>query len=232
MKKLAKFIPLDVKVVCKNIVRYGKLTPDEINKVTLTFSLFKVCNCLFIHVPKTAGMSIYKALFDSEPFGHRSLQNYYSVYGKYRVNKRFKFCFVRNPYTRIKSAYLYVKRGGRQRPFDLDYQKRLGKVQSFEDFVLNWLPKPEIFEMEHFRTQTSYVIDFNNKIRMDFIGKYENLNQDFNILTSKLNIQNVELPNLNKSNNKDDESLAMNDEIKAAIYNLYRVDFDNFGYEK
>ena len=232
MKRLSEHIPYDVKVVYKNIIRYGKLTPDEINKVTLTFSLFKVCNCLFIHVPKTAGMSIYKALFDTESFGHRSLRNYYAVYGKYRVNKRFKFCFVRNPYTRIESAYLYVKRGGRKRPFDLEYQKRLDEVQSFEDFVLNWLPRPEIFEMEHFRTQTSYLIDFNNNIKMDFIGKYENLTQDFNTLTSMLNIRNVELPNLNKSNNKDDESLAMNDEIKAAIYNLYRVDFDNFGYEK
>lgn len=67
---------------------------------------------------------------------------------------------------------------------------------------------------------------------MDYIGKYENLSQDFNTLTSKLNIQNVELPNLNKSINNNKEHLVLNDKIKEVIYDIYQIDFKYFGYDK
>lgn len=86
--------------------------------------------------------------------------------------------------------------------------------------------------MEHFRPQTYYVTDFNNKIRMDFIGKFENINEDFQNVAKVLNAPTFKIPDLNKSDKNIKDKLPVNDLIMNKIYQLYEVDFKNFGYDK
>ena len=75
----------------------------------------------------------------------------------------FKFCFVRNPWDRAISQYYDVK--------------SLGRAENLEDFFKKKDPS------------TNYQIyTIDDKIAMDFVGKYENLIEDLGIICNKLNI--------------------------------------------
>ena len=57
-------------------------------------------------------MSVSNALFGDVKWGHRNVSFYKSHYGENLFNSFFKFCFVRNPYDRIFSAFTFLKNGG------------------------------------------------------------------------------------------------------------------------
>jgi chondroitin 4-sulfotransferase 11 len=79
--------------------------------------------CIFTHVPKTAGKSIrylfglpeFKHQYKADGrnvehgFGHRRLSEF--VNEKYFA-EYFKFAFVRNPFDRLVSAFFYLDNGG------------------------------------------------------------------------------------------------------------------------
>lgn len=90
-------------------------------------------DCIFIHIPKTAGMTIYESILDLKRFASWSLGtndkayiDKMNSYGSYTLlhiyyqslldenymendffKNTFKFCFIRNPYDRIVSLYKY-----------------------------------------------------------------------------------------------------------------------------
>ena len=187
-------------------------------------SLFLEKKCVFFHVPKTAGISISNSLFGDIKWGHRSVHFYKSHYGKKVFNSLYKFCFVRNPYDRLFSAYTFLKEGGINNQ-DLEFSNsHLQEFASFDEFVLKGLEKEEIMNWVHFKPQYTFVCDENDNIVMDFVGKMENLNADFNTVCKHLNIES-ELQNLNMSSAKKNE---FSEEVKAMIKLKYQKDFNFF----
>ena len=55
--------------------------------------------------------------------------------------------------------------------------------------------------MKIFNSKKSFVIDENNELIVDFIGKLENIDRDFNYVQERLNIK-TNLPHVNKSKHK------------------------------
>lgn len=193
---------------------------------------FKNKAAIFIHIPKSAGVSIYKSLFDTDSFGHVPLTHYQKNMSKKEFDSSYKFTFVRNPYDRLHSAYTYLKQGGRKRPIDLEYSKRIKKVDSFEEFVLKSLKDDNIWHMQHFKPQVEYLKDMGNTINLNFIGKFESLESDFNYVASKLNV-NKKLGVLNKT--KADRKNYMtyySQEMLQLVNDLYHDDFQSLGYQK
>ena len=187
-------------------------------------SIFLEKNCLFFHIPKTAGISVSKSLFGDVKWGHRSVSFYKSYYGEDTFNTLYKFCFVRNPYKRLFSAYTFLKQGGINNQ-DLEFSKSyLKEYINFNEFVLKGLERKEIMNWVHFKPQYTFICDENDKVVMDFIGKVENLNTDFNTVCKQLNIKS-ELQTLNKSKNIKNE---FSKEIKNIIKLKYQKDFNLF----
>jgi hypothetical protein len=89
--------------------------------------------CIFIHIPKTAGMSIQQGF--GREHNHNHPHKKPEDFSLSRWNSYFTFCFVRNPWDRLLSAYLYnINMGttGRNVPF----RKKLLKYRSdFNGFV-------------------------------------------------------------------------------------------------
>jgi hypothetical protein len=78
-------------------------------------------------------------------------------------------------------------------------------------------------------SQCNPQIEWVKGIKMDFIGRFENLQDDFNIIARKLGIDEIELPHLRKSQRKSFEDYYCKESLKI-INRLYKQDFDVFGY--
>ena len=193
----------------------------EINPI---LSIFLDKKCVFFHIPKTAGISISNSLFGDIKWGHRNVDFYKSHYGEKVFNSLYKFCFVRNPYERLFSAYTFLKEGGINNQ-DLEFSNSyLQEFASFDEFVLKGLEKEEIMNWVHFKPQYTFVCDENDNIVMDFVGKMENLNADFNAVCKHLNIES-ELQKLNMSATKKND---FSEEVKTMIKLKYQKDFNLF----
>ena len=186
--------------------------------------------CIFTHIPKAAGLSIESALF-SEKVGHKIIL-WYEFYDAQRFKDYFKFTFVRNPFARVVSAFFFLKNGGLNR-FDVQWaEQNLSSFKDIHEFVYaleNRSFATSILSWQHFTPQYAYVTDLKGRILVDFIGKVETIDIDFQYVCSQLDVRTA-LPHHNRSNHKNFRTY-FNDRMYEIIYNLYKIDFRLFDYD-
>jgi len=182
-------------------------------------------NCIFIHIPKTGGSSVANSLFNIWPHLHFSSKEYLALYGKDFYNKAFKFCFIRNPWDRLYSTYCYLhKELGNEK--DIQYGRKLLKgISSFEQFV-------KLIAIQRGFKHSNFLFYPQNHFidNVDFIGRFENLEDDFHKVQVILNKQNQELLHLNKSNSENYKNQYDNQMIDI-VYNVYKEDIKLFTYD-
>lgn len=183
-------------------------------------------HCIFIHIPKTAGTSVARALFGSDS-RHIPCIEYEKANPK-KFRSYFKFAFVRNPWDRLFSAYHFLVRGG-MNDYDRTWAKtHLAHYQSFEQFVHEWVNEENIMSWVHFRPQLHFITDSTGKIAMDFLGKMENISSDFDLVCRKLGVT-ASLPALNMTD-KDHYLKAYTAEMIEIVAQAYRNDITLLGY--
>lgn len=131
---------------------------------------------VFIHIPKTAGSSIIEALFPELKGQWGRYRSHYlpQEYTTELWVNYFTFCFIRNPWDRMVSLYHYWK-------WCNSYTNHDQAFISFEEFCLSF-PKAMANTRHRYRQ-----IDFisRNGQKVDFIGKFENLEDDFKFICNK-----------------------------------------------
>lgn len=224
--------------------------------------------CIFVHVPKTAGQSIelfFLGLLglswesraplllrpnDDPKLGPPRLAHLkaaeYVTCGHLKQEQfdtYFKFSFVRNPWDRIVSEYKYR---GYARSFD------------FKTYLFKYLPEPGWTDTYcHFIPQYDFLFDAEGKLLVDFVGKFESLEHDFDNVCCKLGISETALPHMNKSLDRNQQKRGAkylrnlrhliplrartdvfkhyteyyDDESKNFVMHLYKKDIDTFNYE-
>lgn len=174
---------------------------------------------IFLHVPKTAGNSIIKNIgLEKFPPCHLPL----SKYNKLHTDNYFKFAFIRNPWDRFVSAYWYLKDGGDgTSPQDLRAQESISKYDTFSDFVKH----DNFFQICHFKPLLFFI-----DRAIDFIGRVETIQQDFNTICDKIGITRQQLPHKNKSNHKH-YTEYYNEQTKQIVAKKYAKDIAYFEYE-
>ena len=142
------------------------------------------------------------------------------------------FAVVRNPWDRFVSAYEYAKLKNSFWHNDLN-PNPLSKIAcscSFEQFVkyfynirdkLNIINEP----LYHINSQYIWIVDDTNTIRVDYIIKYENLENELSTIGL-----NAELQNINKSSHTSYQSDYTN-ETKELVANMYAIDIQLFKYQ-
>ena len=65
---------------------------------------------------------------------------------------------------------------------------------------------------------------------MDFIGKFENINNDFSYVCKKLIGEQVELPHANKSSNNQNYKQYYDNYTKDLVSEFYYEDIKEFNY--
>lgn len=119
-------------------------------------------NAIFIHLPKSAGTSISRAL--ALPSSRHVQAADYRTTNPAKFARFFKFAFVRNPYDRLLSSYAFLKRGGMNSDDALFADTHVCPYDSFEHFVIEGLARrPEIYAWVHFRPQSAFVCDAAGK---------------------------------------------------------------------
>lgn len=193
---------------------------------------------LFVHIAKTGGTSVrtalerlrwrdpwYYAMFVCSRLSHLSGHRLASklprhakivaakeLLPKEYFDSLFKFAFVRNPWDLQVSSFHHIRR---ERPH------YLGGNETFEDF-LRWKLDPQRPYQYHVDTsitlQTDYLIDLSGQIVVDFIGRYEQLHEDFATACKRIGIAGPALPHERKANDrKKDYRSYYNDQTAELI---------------
>lgn len=201
-----------------------------------SFSLFDKHECIFIHIPKTGGSSVAISLFGKMKLGHNTITKHLIVYSHTDFDRYFKFCFVRNPWDRLFSAYNYLKNGGEARnENDLKFwnKHKLEELKSFNNFVRTWVNKDNIYAHVHFIPQYKFICHpTTQNILVDYIGRYETINENYIHIRRKLGLQNGSLEYRNKSRNKELFNYREMYSKKSIdiVKNVYRYDIELFSY--
>ncbi|EIF6438786.1 alpha-2,3-sialyltransferase, partial [Campylobacter jejuni] len=89
--------------------------------------------------------------------------------------------------------------------------------------------KDKILSWQHFTPQYKFICDENKNILVNFIGKLENINNDFKIVKNELNFDR----NLIHSNSSKHEIFSnyYNEKTYNIIAELYKEDFALFDYD-
>lgn len=154
------------------------------------------------------------------------------------MNNFFKFIFVRNPYTRLLSAYLYLKR--KISETDNNTINMLTEnpeyFTDFNIFVKNYKNVNNISFFHAFIPQFEHIIDFSNNCNFQFIGKTEQLNNDLIDIFTFLNIKNIANIFFNNKNNESEYEKNItqyyNEETFYFVNEFFKKDFEIFSYEK
>jgi hypothetical protein len=198
-------------------------------------------NFIFIHIYKNAGTSITKALmpfaankmqcniskllrkigispyFDPQPYhGHINASELASKIGCEKFNSYFSFAFVRNPWDWQVSLYTFMLKDNQH------YQHKLAK--SFLDFneYIEWRCANEV------KYQKDFVLSEEGELLVDFIGKYENLEEDFKKICRQIGIS-ASLPKFNVSKTRPYQEYYNNKSIEH-VRKTFEPDIRMFNY--
>ena len=182
---------------------------------------------IFVHIPKTAGISIELMMREQK------IPYYGHVYARCYPKEYLHKCktIVRNPYDRAVSAYFFMKRGGFNNAEQ--YIRLVKRYPTFEDWVLYGLDERylkhsrEHFQMEPCILQSEWLVDDSGEqiIEKENIGRFESLSTDVKRLF------NVDLRcHYNVTEHLHWSRYYENTEIKEKIHRLYRRDFELLGY--
>ena len=180
---------------------------------------------IYIHINKCAGCSIESFFLGQAIADHRVIMDLEDSLGSKELNDYFKFSFVRNPWDKTVSFYNFHKK------FNV-----LDTSSGLKNFLLahpsSWMPKNGSNYSHSMRSsnQIDWLTDSNGEVRMDFIGRFENLQEDFNIVCDKIGIPREQLPHKNKTKHKH-YTEYYDDETKQIVAERYAKDIEYFGYK-
>ncbi|WP_135455662.1 sulfotransferase family 2 domain-containing protein [Vibrio echinoideorum] len=184
---------------------------------------------IFIHIPKSAGMSVVKELYGIDSSTHATASDFIRKDKSY-FDSLYTFSVVRNPYNRLVSAYDYLKRGGMNINDRVWRDIYISKYSDLNDFVINGgLEHAILKKADHFRTQTDYVYN-DGSLVLKAVFKFENLIEMKKIVAKEIQRE----INLGKVNTHpiDNKKSVLSNRARDIVFELYSEDFKNFGYEK
>lgn len=159
---------------------------------------------LFVHIPKTAGVSVDAALRpfadNTAAFFENRLLSVLGIHVNHFTSHRrklyrrhtsaetvrknipaevfdglFKFAFVRNPWDKLVSQYHYIRKTSAH------HNHRSVSKMEFHDFVDRWTRSDK-------SRQRPFVCDAQGNLIVDYVGRFEHLERDFEEITRRIGV--------------------------------------------
>lgn len=197
-------------------------------------------NYCYVHVYKVAGQSVKLALrghqfrrvplirnhlcrlvelpqaYSFRPLdAHATAHQIRQLLGPEEWDRIFTFTFVRNPWDWQVSLYHFIQTN------KLNYQRDLVSSMSFDEYI-HW----RVTEDKHL--QSSFVVDAQGNEIVDFVGRFENLRDDFAHICDRIGLD-LSLPHENASKHETFRQYYT-DETAALVADAYSEDIERFGY--
>ena len=175
---------------------------------------------IFIHIPKNAGTSIrnsfdiqgYDKKVIRKPYPHNSCSEIKTYCGDLVWETFYKFAVTRNPYERMVSYYHFHKSP------QYRYPARANTL-SFNDWIFKGLDG-------NMKKNQTWCLDED----VNYIGRYEDLQDDFNIVCANIGIEPYILPKFNVSEHNEWKSYYTDDSEKL-VNRIFQDDFEVFNYD-
>lgn len=196
---------------------------------------------IFVPIPKTGTHSVRQALrehlgpedieqvglFVNKRFpfadlaairhGHFSVAQVRPYLGEETVNAYFKFGFVRNPFDRFVSYCAFMTR--QYGAFEQDPQGTMRKI------LFELRPTDHV----HFQTQASLLARDDGQLDVDYVGRVEQMQADYDAVCARIGIPSRALDKVNSSK-RGDYRQYYDQALIDGVAELYRRDLDLFGY--
>jgi hypothetical protein len=194
---------------------------------------------IFTHIGRTGGGSIENALIDyGSKKPHKSpyflnnpkivefeaSQHWTSIEEKRVLGDKiwkqcFKFTIVRNPWDRIVSQYK-------------GHVIKEVPGLSFEQYLYkSFVEKISHDDLRFIQPCMDWITDEDGNMLVEHIGRFETLQEDFDIICEILKIPKTILPHINKDPNKEHYKNYYTPELVELIAEAFEKDIKQFNYE-
>lgn len=140
--------------------------------------------------------------------------------GRERFGRYFKFAIARNPYDWMVSLYVYIREAKHHRDHPT-VQK-----MTFFDFVQSEVERraPRQFD---------FVSDEEGRLIVDFVGRFEHLQDDVEEICRRVGIPRTDITHRNQTRNRAgrDWNSYYDDASRELVGSYFATDFDAFGYD-
>lgn len=198
--------------------------------------------CIFIHIPKTGGMSIedviwpgerteqhlwaglitrYRNKYQTGGLQHLLARQIRQEVGSAVFDSYFKFTFVRNPWDKAVSQFAYMA----QRP---DLREMIG-IQDDTPFS-EYLELTGLHTHIQWQRQLEFLRDEDGANLVDFVGRFENLRQDAQFVFERIGLNRKELPHINATSHRPYREYY-DLQTRERLRQRYEEDIEAFGYQ-
>jgi chondroitin 4-sulfotransferase 11 len=195
------------------------------------FEAFREAGVIFVHVPRTGGTSISRALYPLW-INHFTMREHLRTLPADLLTLP-RFAVVRNPWDRVVSSWSFARAGaGADGAVVVNdtFRLPLHHLETFEGFVHNWLCDQPMHQLDSiFRTQSEFLTDSHGKIAVDHVGRLEDIGTTEEWLADILG-KPIKFPRLNASSHEAYQQYYT-PALREKVARVYASDIENFGYE-
>ena len=173
---------------------------------------------IFVHIPKTGGQSLSSMLELDGEVRHFTEQ-YIRENSEFDLKNYFSFAFVRNPWSRFLSLYFYLFGKDEDRYEDVSFKTFVNLFYSG-----HIIKNHRVWE-KHYSSQLDYI----DKSCIGYVGRFETMQSDFDVICEKIGFNKKKLPHKNKTKHSH-YTEYYDKETEKLIAEKYADDIEYFGY--